>query len=127
MGNRFHVFFKFMLSDSFFRNLFAEETSIDTFNQSIANALRNSAATKNQMPSQSCPNVYLDISINNYPIGRIQFKLFDDIVPTTAANFRALCTGEKGFGYEGSRFHRVIPQYIVQGKDFYLYGCCIIN
>nr|KIR50619.1 peptidyl-prolyl cis-trans isomerase [Cryptococcus bacillisporus CA1280] len=62
--------------------------------------------------------VYFDIAINNAPAGRITFKLFDDVVPKTAQNFRELCTGQNGFGYAGSGFHRVIPQFMLQGGDF---------
>jgi len=49
---------------------------------------------------------------------RLKFELFDDVVPKTAENFRELAKGHSVGGYAGSPFHRVIPQFMLQGGDF---------
>ncbi|KAJ3187738.1 peptidyl-prolyl cis-trans isomerase cpr6 [Gaertneriomyces sp. JEL0708] len=72
------------------------------------------------------PRCFFDIEIAGENAGRVVFELFASTVPKTAENFRALCTGERGrstksdvlFWYKGSTFHRIIPEFMIQGGDF---------
>lgn len=86
---------------------------------------KTNEVTQTQKKTKQNPQVYFDISIGKQEVGRVIMMLRADIVPKTAENFRALCTHEKGYGYQGSILHRIIPDFvsfniIIKPKDIKL-------
>jgi peptidylprolyl isomerase len=90
-----------------------------------AAAAEQARAHERQANAELTSIVFFDVAIGGEPAGRLTMGLYGGVVPQTAENFRALCTGEKGMGtkgkplhYKGSIFHRIIPNFMCQGGDF---------
>lgn len=87
---------------------------IEECQQNIMKLQNGQVSLAAELSKETNPVVFFDVCVDGEPLGRIIMELFSNIVPQTAENFRALCTGEKGFGFKNSIFHRVVPDFICQ-------------
>ena len=91
------------------------------YSQTMASSMAGSQIFRRSLFTSSRlygTKVFLTPSIGGKTLLPIKFELYDEVVPKTTANFKALCTGEKGFGYKNSPMHRIIPNFMIQGGDF---------
>ncbi|XP_048791843.1 E3 SUMO-protein ligase RanBP2-like isoform X39 [Lagopus muta] len=85
--------------------------------QSLSELQKGHLSLAAELSKDTNPVVYFNVSANDEPLGRITMELFSNVVPRTAENFRALCTGEKGFGFKNTTFHRIVSDFVCQGGD----------
>ncbi|XP_006873099.1 PREDICTED: E3 SUMO-protein ligase RanBP2 isoform X2 [Chrysochloris asiatica] len=90
---------------------------IEECQQNLLKLHKGQVSLPAELSKETNPVVFFDVCADEEPLGRVIMELFSNIVPRTAENFRALCTGEKGFGFKNSIFHRIIPDFVCQGGD----------
>lgn len=102
-----------------FLSLAAHATTADRVDTQTGKLVLNQPPTVNirEAPPTVTSRCFLDVSIGGVPAGRLDIELYGELAPRAAENFRCLCTGEKGFGYAGSSFYKILEGLAVQGGD----------
>lgn len=102
------------IAESFERVFRRCQKSVDLAGGDSSSASAHQMSRIQEHSRDTNPRVFLRVAADQEPLGLIAIELFSHIVPKTAENFRVLCTGERGFGFKNSIFHRVIPDFMCQ-------------